>query len=264
MGIVDFGKRLHSKSTEFLLPEKFVFHHVPKCGGTSVGRALRKRYLLSQATVSPESSYRAFELMTERSDREKMLVDVLDLREQMLMYHMFEGIRGISLHVRFSQKAYHRFSEDYKFITIMREPIARFISHYNWSFCKSGAHASIDDEFDVFLYSDRAARLGATYSEYFSGLSKNEDIRSAEAVEAAIGNLTKFAVIGDLRNLKKFESQIRDVLGIRVAIKHENKAAEGRRMVEAGYLRPEQLDRIELLCAPDKKIYNAVVGMPNE
>ena len=58
MGILDRAKSLRAEAVERLLPQKFVFHHVPKCGGTSVGRALRKRYLLSQATVTPESSFR--------------------------------------------------------------------------------------------------------------------------------------------------------------------------------------------------------------
>ena len=86
MGMISVAKLAHNKLLNVFVPQRVVFHHVPKCGGTSVGRALRKRYLLSQSTVTPESSFRAFEAFTQGTDRQQMLVDVLDLREQMMLH----------------------------------------------------------------------------------------------------------------------------------------------------------------------------------
>jgi hypothetical protein len=71
MGRIDRLKALQPRVLDRLTPQRVVFHHVPKCGGTSVGRALRKRYLLSQATVTPEASFRAFEAFTGRSDADR-------------------------------------------------------------------------------------------------------------------------------------------------------------------------------------------------
>lgn len=258
MGAVDRAKSIRARAVEHLLPQKFVFHHVPKCGGTSVGRALRKRYLLSQATVTPEASYRAFEQMTGRTDREQMLIDVLDLREQMLLYHMFEGVRGVSLHVRFSQAAFVRFSREYKFVTIMRDPIARFLSHYNWSYDKPEAHARIEEDFETFLDTDRAARLGATFVEYYCGLPKEADIRSDQAVQAATENLKKFSVVGDLADLSKFEQDIKKSLGVRVKIKHENKGTAKRKFIRVSDLTTSQTEKVKALCAPDIAVYHSV------
>jgi hypothetical protein len=260
MGIVDQAKALRATATDRLLPQKFVFHHVPKCGGTSVGRALRKRYLLSQATVTPESSFRAFEAFTERTDREQMLIDVLDLREQMLLYHMFEGVMGISLHVRFSQAAYDAFADQYKFVTILRDPVARFLSHYNWSYDKPHAHARIEKTFDAFLETERAARLGATYVEYYCGLPKDDNITSDAAITAAVKNLNKFTVIGDLSNLNKFESDIKETLQVRIRIRHENRATEQRRVTRASHLSDSIMEKVKALCAPDIAIYEAVTA----
>lgn len=257
MGIVDRAKSLRTDAIDRLLPQKFVFHHVPKCGGTSVGRALRKRYLLSQATVTPESSFRAFELMSGRNDREQMLIDVLDLREQMLLYHMFEGVRGISLHVRFSQAAYDAFADQYKFVTIMRDPVARFLSHYNWSYNKPHAHARIEESFDAFLETDRAVRLGATYVEYYCGLPKDADVTSSAAIAAAVENLKKFSVIGDLSNLRKFETDIKETLQVKVKIQHENRATEQRKVVRASELSEVAMTQVKALCAPDIAVYEA-------
>jgi hypothetical protein len=259
MGLIDQAKQNLSKVNERLMPQRVVFHHVPKCGGTSVGRALRKRFLLSQATVIPESSYRAFEAFTGRTDRQQMLVDVLDLREQMMLYLMFEDVRCISLHVRFSDIAYDRFHDRYKFITILREPVARFVSHYFWSFGKPEAHARIDEDFSAFLETERARRLGATYVEYFSGLPKDDDITTPAAIDAAIANLNRFNVVGKLDDLADFEAQLKKELGVRIRIGHENKMRQPvskKREV----MTPELEDRVRALCAPDIAVWNAVCG----
>lgn len=256
MSVVDTLKSLSGGLRDRAIPQRFVFHHVPKCGGTSVGRALRMRYILSQTTVTPESSFRAFEAFTGRTDREQMLIDVLDLREQMLLYHMFEGVHGLSLHVRFSHAAYERFRETYKFVTILRDPVARFVSHYHWSHGKPNAHARIDEDFETFLGTDRARRLGATYVEFFSGLPKDTDFASDTAVAAACDNLKKFDVIGKLSALDQFERDIRETLGVRVKIGHEN----ARKKKPGG---PSELDdpalrsRIEALCAPDLAVWTS-------
>ena len=126
MGTIDIAKGALQRARDSLLPAPVVFHHVPKCGGTSVGRAIRRRYLLSQATVKPEESYRAFAAFTGRSDRDAMLRDVLDLREQMMLYHLFDGVRCLSLHVRFSEAAFDRFGERYRFVTLLRDPVDHF------------------------------------------------------------------------------------------------------------------------------------------
>jgi hypothetical protein len=257
MGIVDRIKNLKAGAEDLWIPQRVVFHHVPKCGGTSVGRGLRKRYLLSQATVTPESSFRAFEAFTGRTDRERMLVDVLDLREQMMLYLLFEDVRCVSLHVRFSPVAYERFSDQYKFITVLREPIARFLSHYNWSHDKPQAHARIEEDFETFLQTERAGRLGATYVEYYGGLPKDTDIRSEAAIRSAIVNLRKFNVVGDISDVPAFQRDLRRELGVQVRIRHENKVQTTRQFITADRLSPATLEKVRALCAPDLQVWEA-------
>ncbi len=257
MSFIDNLKSAKQRLKDTTLPHRVVFHHVPKCGGTSVARVLRKRYLLSQATVLPEESFRAFEAFTGRSDREQMLVDVLDLREQMLLYLLFQDVHCVSLHVRFSEIAFREFSDKYKFITILREPISRFISHYFWSHGHPGAHGRIEEELEEFVETDRARRLGATYSEFYCGLPKEHDTASEPAISAAIENLAKFSVVGRLDRLEEFQDALAGELGSRFRIGHENKmrqpTSEKSRIVT-----PELRQKIEQLCQPDLAIWNAV------
>lgn len=259
MGMIDRARRALSSMHDLIMPNRVVFHHVPKCGGTSVGRALRKRFILSQGTVVPESSYRAFEAFSGRSDRQKMLIDVLDLREQMMLYQMFEDVRCVSLHVRFSEAAYNCFEDRYKFITILREPVSRFISHYFWSHGKPGAHARIDEDFGAFLKTPRARRLGATYVEYFCGLPKDEDITTPQAVESAIANLRRMDVVGRLDDLSDFEARVKESLGVRIRIGHENKMRQPSSKKNE-IMTPELVERVHELCAPDLAVWRAIHG----
>jgi hypothetical protein len=258
MGYIDRLKITKNRLDDWLMPQRVVFHHVPKCGGTSVGRALRKRYILSQATVLPEESFRAFEAFTGRNDREGMLVDVLDLREQMLLYLLYSGVRCISLHVRFSHIAHQRFRDQYKFITVLREPVSRFISHYIWSHAKPAAHGRIEEDFDCFLETERARRLGAIYVEFFSGLPKDADMAAPESVAAAIANLAKFDVIGRLDDLPSVQDELQKELGLNIKIGHENKMHQSRSQAAIGTT-PDLRAKVERLCAPDIEVWKTVL-----
>lgn len=258
MNVVDKAKGLHKALADAIIPQRVIFHHVPKCGGTSVGRALRRRYLLSQGTVTPESSFRAFKAFTKQNDREKMLVDVLDLREQMMLYLLFEDIRCVSLHVRFSKSAYDIFREKYKFITILREPVSRFISHYFWSHGKPNAHARIEESIDKFIQSERARRMGAIYSEFFNGLNKETDIRSTDAIQSAIQNLNKFDVVGRLDDLKAFSIEVKKSLGLQLRIGHENRSRRSSLEVKK-VVSPDVKNKIAELCQPDLEIWESII-----
>lgn len=259
MALIDRAKKLRNAAVERLHPQRVVFHHVPKCGGTSVGRALRKRYLLSQTSIGPEESFRAVEAFTGSSDREALLVEVLDFREQMLLYHLFEDVHCIAAHVRFSLAAHERFRSKYKFVTILRDPVSRFLSNYTWSFGKPGAHARIEEPFEEFLGTERAKRLGATYVEFFCGLPKSVDLRSPEAIEAAVTNLGKFDVVGRLDNLADFEKRMNQTLGANLKIGHENRATK-RTAAGDALSDPGLKAAVMEICAPDIAVWQGFLA----
>jgi hypothetical protein len=187
-----------------------------------------------------------------------MLVDVLDLREQMMLYLLFEDIRCVSLHVRFSKSAYDIFREKYKFITILREPVSRFISHYFWSHGKPHAHARIEESIDKFIQSERARRMGAIYSEFFNGLSKETDLRSTDAIQTAIQNLKKFDVVGRLDDLKAFSIEVKKSLGLQLRIGHENRSRRSSSEVKK-VVSPDIKNKIVELCQPDLEIWESII-----
>ncbi|MBU2531779.1 MAG: sulfotransferase family protein [Alphaproteobacteria bacterium] len=249
-------KRTNAAFVERFGGQRVVFHHVPKCGGTSAGRALRTAYLLSQATVTPEESFKAFKLLTERDDRDQMLIDVLPYRDVMFMYLLYSDVRCVSAHVRFRNQAFDAFHDRYRFVTVLREPVDRFISHYFWSHNRPQAHGHIPDDFETFLNSERARRVGATYAEYFSGLANDVPVDSRESIEASIANLNRMDVVGFLDDVPSFEEQLKTRLSRTVRIGHTNKGKSPGKQREI--LNGPHRDRILELCAPDRAIWDAV------
>ncbi len=258
MDLIGRARQLNRAMLNRLTPQRFVFHHVPKCGGTSVGRALRMRYLTSQATVKPEASFRAFQTFTGRNDTERLMYEVNDLRMQMLLYLMYDDVRCISSHVPFSSAAFAEFQGSYKFITLLREPVSRFLSHYNWNRNRPGSHGYIAEEFDAFLATHRARAMGAEFVEIFADLPIDADLRSADAINRAVRHLMGFDLVGRLDDLDGFSRDVRQILGVRVRIRHENKTSQVAGKITLSSLTDTQLAQVRDICAPDIEVWNQV------
>lgn len=250
MSLIDTVRSGVGRARKRLHPNRIVFHHVPKCGGTSVGRAIRKRFLLSQATVLPEATYRAEEMLDREADYATLLTRAENLRERMFLYHMAAGVDCVSAHVRFSDAGWAAYGDDAKFVTVLREPVARFVSHYRWSHGRPGAHGHIADDFKIFLASPAAKQLGAFYTYFFSGLPADADMTTPEALELAKANLAKFHVVGFLDDTPNFEAAIKAKVGVKIRIGHENKARAPKPTEDA-----ELGDIINAVTAPDQAFF---------
>lgn len=250
MSLIDKVRGGVGRARKRLHPNRIFFHHVPKCGGTSVGRAIRKRFLLSQATVLPEATYRAEEMLDAGADPAILLARAEDLRERMFLYHMAAGVDCVSAHVRFSDAGWRNYGDQAKFVTILRDPVARFVSHYRWSHGRPGAHGHIPDNFNTFLASPAARQLGAFYTYFFSGLPADADMTTSEALELAKANLAKFHVVGFLDDTASFEAAIKKEVGVKIRIGHENKARAPKPAEDN-----DLADIINAVTAPDQAFF---------
>ncbi|MGI9263474.1 MAG: sulfotransferase family 2 domain-containing protein [Gammaproteobacteria bacterium] len=236
-----------------LNPRGLVFHHVPKCGGTSVGMSIRRRYLLSQVGIVPASSFFAVGSITASDDRLRVLQHTKEFREKLLLYHLHNGARCVSAHVRFSKVAYDNFHSTHGFVTILRDPVERFVSHFFYGAGREG-HMSIDMTLEDFIDSEEGRQYGAAYCDYFSGLNPFEDFGSSDAIASAKKNLALFAVVGFLDDLDDFRQKISREFGFRPRIGHKNRGATPKPVI-GDTLSPEILDRIDVLCSPDREIF---------
>ena len=253
MSLIDFGKSLQQRAVDFHSGKRIVFHHVPKCGGTSVGRALRRAYLLSQGTVTPDASMKAFEAV--RQGRPHLAsADVSELREMMLLYMLYSDTRCVSAHIPFSDAAYRQFADRYLFVTLLRDPIDRFISNYYWSHQHPGGVGHIAESLEDFLATPRARHLGSTYVRYFCGEPAADF--TEQHVAAAIANLRRMDCVGFLDEVGAFAAALRRLTGKRIAVGRENVRNTGgkRDAILAGPLGQQVRDA----CRFDSEIWDAV------
>ena len=246
-------KRIRTYLADRINPRGLVFHHVPKCGGTSVGMTIRRRYLLSQAGIVPGPSFFAAGAIKMSNDRLSILQQAKEFREMLLLYHLYSGVRCVSAHVRFSKVAYENFHATHGFITMLRDPVERYISHYFFGAGRDG-HMSIDMPLDEFVETEEGRHYGAAYCDYFSGLGAFSDFGTSNAIDRAKRNLSLFAVVGFLDDLKDFRKRIKREFGFKPRVGHRNKGLASKNDVREA-ISPATLDRIRLLCSPDREIF---------
>ena len=253
MSLIDFGKSLQQRAVDLHSGQRIVFHHVPKCGGTSVGRALRRAYIFSQGTVTPEASMKAFE--AAREGRPHLAAgDVSELREMMLLYLLFSDTRCVSAHIPFSDAAFRLFSDRYRFVTLLRDPVDRFISNYYWSHQHPGGVGHIAQSLEEFVATKRARHLGSTYVRYFCGEPAADF--TAKHVDAAIRNLRRMDCVGFLDDVGQFAAALRQLTGKRIKVGRENVRNTGgkRDAILSGPLGKQ----VRAACRFDSEIWEAV------
>lgn len=249
MSLLDWVKANRKNVLDWWIPQPVVFHHVPKCGGTSVGRALRKRYVLSQSGIERDPGFDMVRALYGERSSSEVWSDVCRFREEFLIYQLYCGTRCVSAHVTFSRKAYDMFHQRYKFITVLREPVSRFISNYRHMIRRGRMDLSLRE----YLETHKARYDAVRYVEYLCG-DRKLDIYSQGAVDAAVENLDCFAVVGSTEAMPKFAADVSQALSIRLSIGHENRG-EGQQELSQELV--ELMPRIQELCAADSIIYAA-------
>ena len=231
------------------------FIHVPKCGGTSVGSALRARCFWSQATVSIHESTRLTDLLWPEVEGVERIYREYEVRDILAAQLVGKRVRCIAGHTRFRPEFLSNLEKRH-FVTVLRDPVSRFISHYEYIMRRHRESLSGSD-FDEFLQSDQARRFGSEYLFYFSGSYQIglEDTRSA--VDEACQNLSRLDLVGDLSQLDTFRKDLGELLGVWIPRWNRNRKP---RHAERKFSQ-DQLKQIEELCAPDIAIYERVSGL---
>jgi hypothetical protein len=178
-------------------PEKVLFDHLPKCGGTTVMRFLFRHYpnrlIFHSCSLTPLESV---EKLSRQSENQRHSYSLITGH---LVRHLIKFIDPSCLR-----------------ITLLRDPIERLTSHYFYA--RSSPHHYLHEKIHShqmtlkdYVTSDLSEELRNWYTTYFSGLSIDQaEANPDRSVAAALDTLTtSYDIVGTLESFGVFIESLR-------------------------------------------------------
>ena len=236
---------------------RIFFFHIAKCGGTSISQAIEKAYKPWREGRS-QTVFRLDENAARFAD-DNSLGAGNDVRRDLLNYALsLPAVKCIVGHFHFSNIAFEQYRSTWNFVTVLRSPIQRWLSHYSYNL-KSKSKYSIDLSLEEFVGTEQAASFGRAFvDEVTDDLDKSELSLDA-LVSIAIERYKGFSLVGSIEDSAGFARDFEKKFGCRLQIKHLNVTSPEKRL-EALSISPETLSRISAICAPDIFLYEQVLG----
>jgi len=228
---------------------RIFFFHIAKCGGTSISNAIVKCYKpwrprdTNSVVILNEDAARFAERNTVG------MHNYPHVRRDLLNYMMsLPNVKCISGHFQYSSSAHDAYQDEWHFVTVLRDPVARWLSHYRYNSLKKVITMPIEE----FIETRQAKSFGRAFVDEITEDLNKGDIVTDELINIALARYKRFSLVGRLDDLpdliKKFEEKFHHKLDI----KHLNRTPEG---VKADRLSDSTMARITELCAPDISLY---------
>jgi len=249
------------------LKEKLVFVHVPKCGGNSIAAAIHDRYKTFSPRGTPglvnidaAASLKATEILFGSDPFEDDYVNVLRIRELLLIYFLnMKETRMVSGHMPFSGLAYDKHKDDYAFVTILRDPVKRWISAFFYNKYREASKWKIGDDLTNYVESKRGRANGYEYvKKLFGSVAPGIDFTSDAAIDTAKQNLAKFDVLGVLEDTQGFKKKFKDRFDVELSIGQKNTGPKSSNYVKS-FITKDMEERIREICRPDLAIYQHAI-----
>lgn len=248
------------------LKDNIFYLHVPKCGGISTRTAIKSCYLTfnvaNDKNLVDLVSTAAFNAAQINANQTNLSSDttndfqVLKFRENLLLYYMCQDrTKYIAGHFTFSEVAYENFKHKFSFITMLRDPVKRWVSAYLYNRFKQLGHRKIDKDIMEYLDSDFSQTQGYEYVKFIGGVVDTGNYSSDDAINKAKDNLHKFKVVGCLEYQNDFVKQFQEQFGIKLQVPHVSPSNQ-RHIKPKHIIDQETEDRIREICRPDIEIYN--------
>ena len=245
--------------------EKILYVHVPKCGGTSISRAIKKTYFISKVLSRKKGIVPIYGEASRRSAI-SLNQSIGSHRISLAMYALNVSHNNIVLgHIPFCNEFYG-ISKEWNFVTLLRDPVERWYSEFYYTKKKFTNNLNkIPFPTEEYLESKPAKIFATNYMRHFSSIPElynfndvndfnieNIDLNFAE--QQAISNLKNFRVVGFLDNLDGFKNDFKKAFnkGLKIGYKNKGNTSKERQI-------PENIhNRVIELCKNDTRIYNSI------
>ncbi len=268
MALDIFGVRI-GRVSRLRSKTPIVFMHLPKTGGTSLDSALSAFFLHGgEPNVHLTAVRGSGRLLTAATgDGLVGCRDWVQLMNAVVCYKMACNAPYISGHFQLTEALIREAPSAYRFVTLLREPVERWISNYIYSrirLAQDGIREVPDDlagELQEVLRSERGIAGGRTYLTSLTGARSAGEGARPEMIEAAKRTLEAFDAVGVLEQIDRFEGRLEKLIGAPLKIPHLRKTddfAEPGGNSAADYralFTDEVVAQVRRLCEPDREVY---------
>ncbi|GAB2876256.1 sulfotransferase family 2 domain-containing protein [Microbulbifer echini] len=236
-------------------PPKIYFCHVPKCAGSSLNSALKQQ-------LSNPNETAHFDIKLRESNRAAKILDtsMMSVRETILAYNLsiksnFYG-RG---HSYCRPDLVSKFSDEWDFLTILRDPIERWISLYTYNTFKESEWAKNTLPLNDYMKSQKGISAGQSFIHYFSDFSISPNSNPSDYIDQAIQNLQQFSIVGITHHIDLLAQQINKDYKIELEIP-KNNVSPNHTLAQQIQEESKTIKQIEQICTHDIEIYKRFTG----
>ncbi|MCS4142541.1 hypothetical protein [Salinibacter ruber] len=266
------GRNLLSHLEEKVTDQKWIFLHLPKCGGTSVAAGLQRALGAGpEGFIDPVQTREWAQRDLPKTDRAEGSARLFRLRLTLLREYADRGHPLIFGYFPLDEHLFSEGSTEYCWLTVLRAPAERVLSQFTYGLLTreqsvAASVTAVKKQWQSFLGSDYFQFHANLYAYYLGGHAVGFDrSRVDEMRSCAKANLRKFDVYGRLENLPDVASDFRSLTGFDVEFRRLNSSQvnsdtqEQMRVIEQF---EKSIDREELRerTQGDVEIYNLARG----
>ncbi len=182
---------------------------------------------------------------------------MLNLRKEILEGKLSNSrFKYLTGHFRCTEEIRKRHEDQWDFITVLRDPVKRWISEFFFNTHKKSDHFKIRIPLDEFLQTDIAQRMGSKYIDYFTD---GTTLRDSIGIKSSIETIENYSLVGILENLDQFKTNFKKTFQTELVINERNKNPLSKSEMDKG-VSEDQMKVIKEYCQPDIEVYQHFVS----